>query len=61
MVCNASDAMLLLQPTIYQTGCCHWHTVGGKKGKIKRKGKEKTQDKGSFLKNHETGIVIMTF
>lgn len=30
----------------------------GKKGEKK---KEKTQDKGSFLKNHETGIVIMTF
>lgn len=31
-----------------------------KRGK-KEKEKKKTQDKGSFLKNHETGIIIMTF
>lgn len=27
----------------------------------KEKEKKENQDKGSFLKNHETGIVIMTF
>lgn len=35
--------------------------LGKKKGEKKEKEKKKPQDKGSFLKNHEAGVVIMTF
>lgn len=36
--------------------------LGEEKGKKKKKRKrKKTQDKGSFLKNREAGVVIMTF
>lgn len=40
VVCIANCPVLLLQPTIYQTGCCHWHRVGKNRNK-KRKGEEK--------------------
>lgn len=35
--------------------------VGTDKRFKKKKEREKETDKGSFSKNHETGIVIMTF
>lgn len=49
VVCNANRPVLLLQPTIYQTGCCHWHTVGGRKGEKKKEKEKKKNPRQRFF------------